>query len=79
MEISRETRLYITVIGVNLDFLGLFFFIISLLNFYGESPYFPIIEISFVIIGSVMIFVGLIGFNRNNQKKVSGNSLSPEP
>ncbi|HUK85335.1 MAG TPA: hypothetical protein VLU95_05705 [Candidatus Acidoferrum sp.] len=77
-KISREARLYLTVIGVNLDFLGLFFFIISLLNFYGESPYFPMIEISFVIIGSIMIFVGLIGFNRNNPKKVLGDSLSPE-
>lgn len=67
-KINRETRLYLTVIGVNLCFLALFFFIISLLKFYGESPYFSIIEISFVLIGSVMILIGLKGFNRNRQK-----------
>jgi hypothetical protein len=67
-KISRETRLYLTVIGVNLDFLGLFFFIISLLKFYGESPYLPTLEISFVVIGSLMILIGLKGFNRNGQK-----------
>jgi len=63
--IRIQTRLYLALIGVNLYFLALFFFIISLLKFYGESPYFLILEISFVIIGSVMIFVGLKGFKRN--------------
>jgi hypothetical protein len=70
-KISRETRLYLTVIGVNLDFLGLFFFIISLLKYYGESPYLPTLEISFVVIGSLMILIGLKGFNRNGQKNFS--------
>ena len=70
-KISRETRLYLTIIGVNLDFLGLFFFIISLLNFYGESPNLPIVEISLVLVGSLMILIGLIGFNRNSPKKIS--------
>ena len=70
-KISRETRLYLSVIGVNLDFLGLFFFIISLLKYYGESPYLPTLEISFVVIGSLMILIGLKGFNRNGQKNFS--------
>jgi hypothetical protein len=68
-KISRETRLYLTVIGVNLDFLGLFFFIISLLKIYGESPNLPIVEISFVLIGSLMIIIGLKDFKRINPKK----------
>lgn len=63
------TRLYLTLIGVNLNFLGLFFFITSLMKFYGESPNLPLLEISFVLIGSLMIFIGLKGFNRNNPKK----------
>ncbi|MGA3290786.1 MAG: hypothetical protein ABSD42_11180 [Candidatus Bathyarchaeia archaeon] len=70
IKISRETRLYLTLIGVNLNFLGLLFFIItSLLKFYEESPDLPIVEISFVLIGSLMIFIGLKGFNRNSPKK----------
>jgi hypothetical protein len=68
-KISRETRLYLTLIGVNLNFLGLFFFITSLLKFYGESPNLSIVEISFVVIGSLMIFIGFKGFDRNNPKK----------
>ena len=72
-KISRETRLYLTIIGVNLDFLGLFFFIIGLLNFYGESPSLPIVEISLVLVGSLMILIGLTGFNRNRPEK---NKLS---
>ena len=71
-KISKEARLYLTLIGVNLIFLGLFFFLISLMKFYGESPNLPILEISFVLIGSFMIFSGLKGFNRNNPKKVLG-------
>jgi len=69
-KMSRETRLYLTLIGVNLDFLALFFFIIGLLKYYGESTALPIVEISFVLIGSIMIFIGLKGYNRNNQKNV---------
>ena len=65
IKISKETRLYLTLVGVNMIFLGLLFFIISLLKFYGESPYLPILEISFVLVGSLMILVGLKGFNRN--------------
>ena len=63
--------MYLTLIGVNLNFLGLFFFIISLLKFYGENPNLPIVEILFVIIGSLMIFIGLKDFSRNNPKKAS--------
>ena len=62
INISVKTRLYLALIGVNLIFLGLFFFIIGELKFYGESPVLPILEICFVIIGSLMIFVGLKGF-----------------
>ena len=69
-KINREVRLYLALIGVNLIFLGLFFFIISLLKFYGESPILPIVEITFVLIGSIMIIVGLKGFNRNSPKAV---------
>jgi hypothetical protein len=66
-----ETRLYLALVGVNLDFLALFFFIISsLLKFYGESTSLSIVEISFVIIGSLMIFIGLKGFRRNSPKKM---------
>jgi len=72
-KISTETRLYLTLIGVNLNFLGLFFFIASLLNFYGESPDFPIVEISLVVVGSLMIIIGFKGFNRNSPKKVLGS------
>jgi hypothetical protein len=68
-KISRETRLYLALIGVNLDFLGLFFFIIDLLKFDGEIPNLTIIEISLELVGSLMIFIGLIGFNRNSPKK----------
>jgi hypothetical protein len=68
-KISVEARLYLTLVGVSLNFLGLFFFIVSLLKFYGESPNFPILEISLVLIGSLMIFIGLKGFNRNSPKK----------
>ena len=68
-EISRKTRLYLTLIGVNLDFLGLFFFIISLLKFFGENSNLPIAEFFFVIIGSLMIFIGLKGSSRDNPKK----------
>lgn len=64
-----KTRLYLALIGVNLNFLGLFFLIISSLKLYGESPDSLIAEISTVLIGSLMIFVGLKGFNRNNPKK----------
>ena len=67
-KMSTETRLYLALIGVNLDFLALFFFIISLLRFYGESPYFPILEISFFLIGALLIFIGLIGYKRNREK-----------
>lgn len=67
--INREVRLYLALIGVNLIFLGLFFFTISLLKFYGESPILPIVEISFVLIGSIMIFIGLKGYNRNNPER----------
>ena len=70
-KINREVRLYLALIGVNLIFLGLFFFIISLLKFYGEIPILPIVEISFVLIGSIMIIVGLKGFNRNIPKAVT--------
>jgi hypothetical protein len=70
-KINREVRLYLALIGVNLIFLGLFFFIISLLKFYGESPILPIVEISFVLIGSIMIIVGLKGFKRNSPKAVT--------
>jgi len=73
--ISRETRLYLTLIGVNLDFLGLFFFITSLLNYYGENPNLPILEISFVLVGSLMIIIGLKGYNRNISKKIVQNLL----
>ena len=75
MKISKETRLYIALIGVNLDFLALFFFIISLLKVYEESINLSIVEISFVLIGSLMIFIGLKGFNRNNAKKSVGQAL----
>jgi hypothetical protein len=69
-KISIRTRLYLTLIGVNLDILALFFFIISLLNSDGESPVFLTVEISFALIGSLMIFTGLFkGLNRNNTKK----------
>jgi hypothetical protein len=67
-KISRETRLYLALIGVNLDFVALFFFIISLLKLYGENSNLLIVEISFVLIGSFMIFIGLKGFKRNNPK-----------
>lgn len=70
-KINREVRLYLALVGVNLIFLGLFFFIISLLKFYGESPILSIVEISFVLIGSIMIVVGLRGFNRNGPKAVT--------
>ena len=70
-KISGETRLYLTIIGVNLDFLGLFLFIISLLKFYGESPNLPIVEISLVLVGSLMILIGLTGFNRHSPKRIS--------
>ena len=68
-KIRMKTRLYLTLIGVNLNFLGLFFLIIDLLKLYGESPYSLIAEIFTILIGSLMIFVGLKGFNRNNSKK----------
>ncbi|MGD0449694.1 MAG: hypothetical protein ABSA79_01400 [Candidatus Bathyarchaeia archaeon] len=67
-KINREVRLHLALIGVNLIFLGLFFFIISLLKFYEESSILPIVEISFVLIGSLMVFIGLKGFNRNSPK-----------
>ena len=59
-----ETRLYLALIGVNLIFLGLFFFIMGLLKFYGENPIIKVLEICFVIIGSLMILVGFKGFKR---------------
>jgi hypothetical protein len=69
-KISIRTRLYLTLIGVNLDILALFFFIVNLLDSYGESLVFLIVEISFVLIGSLMIFIGLFkGLNRITQKK----------
>ena len=67
-KINSEVRLYLALIGVNLIFLGLFFFIISLLKFYGESSSLTIVEIFLVLIGSLMIIVGLKGFNRNSPK-----------
>lgn len=64
-----EIRLYLALIGVNLVLLALFFFIISsLLKFYGESTSLFLIEISFVLIGCLMIFIGLKGFKRNTPK-----------
>ncbi len=68
-KINMKTRLYLTLIGVNLNFLALFFFIIGLLKLYGESSDSLIAEIFTVLIGSLMIFVGLKSFNRNNPKK----------
>ena len=56
------------MIGVNLDFLGLFFFITDLLKFYGENPNLPVVEISLVFVGSLMIFIGLRGSRKNNLK-----------
>ena len=67
-KISKETRLYIALIGVNLDFLALFFFIISLLKVYEESINLSIVEISFAVIGSLTIFIGLKGFKRSSPK-----------
>jgi hypothetical protein len=67
-KISMETRLYLALIGANLIILGFFFFIIGLIKIYGESPILPILEISFVVIGSIMIFVGLKGFSRKSPK-----------
>ena len=62
--------MYLTLIGVNLDILALFFFIVNLLNNYGDSLAFLTVEISFVLVGSLMIFIGLFkGLNRNNPKK----------
>ena len=69
VKISVKTRLYLVLIGVNLDFLALFLFIISLLKFYAESPFFPIWEISSLLIGSLMIFIGFKGYNRKKPKK----------
>ncbi len=70
-KISMKTRLYLTLIGVNLDFLGLFFFIIGFMKIYEESAILNSLEISFVIIGSLMILVGLKGFNRKSLKSKS--------
>jgi hypothetical protein len=69
-KINNEVRLYLALIGINLIFLGLFFFITSLLKFYGESPILPIVEISFVLVGGLMILIGLKGFNRNGPKNI---------
>ena len=60
-KINREARLYLALIGVNLIFLALFFFIIGLLKYYGESPILPIIEITFIVMGSLMIIIGFSG------------------
>ena len=68
-KINWEVRLYFALIGVNLIFLGLFFFIVSLLKFYAESPVLTIVEISFVLIGSLMILIGFKGYKRNNSKR----------
>ena len=68
--LRTETRLYLALIGVNLIFLALFFFIIGLLKFYGGSPYLLIFELSFVIIGCILIFVGLKGFKRNSPSRM---------
>lgn len=57
--------MFLTLVGVNLDFLGLFFFIISLLNFFEENSTFQIVGIAFVLIGSLLILIGFKGFNRN--------------
>jgi len=68
IKISNETRLYVTIIGLNLILLNLFFLIITLLKFYEESPTLIVLEISIIILGIVMIFVGLKGFKPNNSK-----------
>ncbi len=68
-KISNNTRLILALIVVILVFLGLFFFTTSLLKFYKETPTFPIVETSLVLIGSLMIFIGFKGFNRNSPKK----------
>ncbi len=61
--------MYLALIGVNLVLLALFFFIISsLLKFYGESMSLFLVEISFVLVGGLMIFIGLKGFRRNTPK-----------
>lgn len=77
-KISWEVRLYLALIGVNLILLGLFFFIISLLKFYEFSPYLPLLEISFVVIGSLMIFIGLKGFKRTNPKRGTKQTFEVE-
>ncbi len=68
-KISVEKRLYLTLIGANLIFLALFFLIIGFLKFYQESPIQLIVEISSILIGSLMIFFGLRGMKRNSPKR----------
>lgn len=69
-KISVENRLYLTLIGANLILLALFLLIIGLLKFIPESPIQLIVEISSILIGSLMIFIGLKGMKRNSPKEM---------
>ena len=77
--LSMQTRLYLTLIGANLVFLGLFLLIIGLLHLYEESPIQLIVEILTILIGGLLMFVGLRGRKRNSQKKVDGGLLLRKP
>ena len=78
-KLSMQTRLYLTLIGANLIFLGLFLLIIGLLHLYEESPIQLIVETLTILIGGLLMFIGLRGRKRNSQKKVDGGLLLRKP
>ena len=67
--LSMQTRLYLTLIGANLVFLGLFLLIIGLLQLYKESSIQLIVETLTILIGGLLMFVGLRGRKRNRPEK----------
>ena len=78
-KLSMQTRLYLTLIGANLIFLGLFLLIIGLLHLYEESLIQLIVETLTILIGGLLMFIGLRGRKRNSQKKVDGGLLLRKP
>jgi hypothetical protein len=73
--LSMQTRLYLTLIGANLIFLGLFLLIIGLLQLFQESSLQIIVETLTILVGGLLMFIGLRGMKRNSPREKSIGGL----
>ncbi len=68
MEMSIQTRYAVTLSGIAFAYLGLLFLISSLVHFYYLAPFSIQIDLFIIVIGSIMTFIGLLGFHRNSSE-----------